>query len=81
MSRMRFIALNRDLRVATAKRETAAASACWQRQLSLVGPSAPQALLQTHMDERDAYRAAEGLTVRSPTPEQDGRTENTGRDE
>ena len=30
-----------------------------------------KALLQTHMDEREAYLAAEGLTVRSPTPEQD----------
>lgn len=30
-----------------------------------------EALLQTHMDEREAYLAAEGLTVRSPTPEQD----------
>ncbi|OLP82620.1 Pentatricopeptide repeat-containing protein [Symbiodinium microadriaticum] len=32
-----------------------------------------QALLQTHMDERDTQRAAEGLTVRSPTPEQEFR--------
>ncbi|CAJ1340960.1 unnamed protein product [Effrenium voratum] len=55
----KFIALNRDLRVATAKRETA--------------------LLQTHMDERDAYRAAEGLTVRSPTPEQDFRDKHFTR--
>ena len=30
-----------------------------------------EALLQTHMDEREAYLAAEGLTVRSPTPEQE----------
>ncbi|CAE7681431.1 unnamed protein product [Symbiodinium sp. CCMP2592] len=49
----KFIALNRDVKVASAKRETA--------------------LLQTHMDERDTYRAAEGLTVRSPTPEQEFR--------
>eukprot|EP00913_Durusdinium_trenchii_P007118 g6694.t1 len=46
-----FISLNRDLKIAAAKRETA--------------------LLQTHMDEREAYLAADGLTVRSPTPEQD----------
>lgn len=49
----KFIALNRDVKVASAKRETA--------------------LLQTHMDERDTQRAAEGLTVRSPTPEQEFR--------
>ncbi|CAK9079503.1 Pentatricopeptide repeat-containing protein PFL1605w [Durusdinium trenchii] len=49
----KFISLNRDLKIAAAKRETA--------------------LLQTHMDEREAYLAADGLTVRSPTPEQEYR--------
>lgn len=43
------------------------------RKLSLfcIGLGSCEALLQTHIDEREAYLAAEGLTVRSPTPEQD----------
>lgn len=43
------------------------------RDLKVVAAKRDTALLQTHMDEREAYLAAEGLTVRSPTPEQEYR--------
>lgn len=43
------------------------------RDLKVIATKRDTALLQTHMDEREAYLAAEGLTVRSPTPEQEYR--------
>lgn len=83
----RFITLNRDLKVVAAKRDTAPVLEglrmedlmVWLDAKQLAVPNVPmiqkkpgcKALLQTHMDEREAYLAAEGLTVRSPTPEQD----------